>query len=145
MFDIIDGYMRPLPFLAQSVISTLFISIVPIFMIYAMNIVFLHNAETRESFMYLLLSFAMGGLLGDVFFHTIPHLSGGEHSHDHGHSHSHTDHDHTHIDTHDHHHDHHHHDHHDHGHSEADMQMSLYIVGGIWCFFLLEKITSTYF
>ena len=25
------------------------------------------------------------------------------------------------------------------------MQMNLYIVMGIWCFFVLEKITSTYF
>lgn len=64
----------------------------------------------------------MGGLLGDVFFHTIPHLSSG-HSHDHGHG-----------------------DHgHGHAHSEEDMQTNLLIVVGIMAFFLIEKITHTYF
>jgi len=52
-----------------------------------MNISFLQNEKTRESVTYILLSFAMGGLLGDVFFHTIPHMSAG-HSHDHGQGHN---------------------------------------------------------
>ncbi len=86
VFDYVDGFMRPLPFLAQSLISTTFISVVPIFLIYAMNVFMLGDGKKRESFTYVLLSFALGGLLGDVFFHTIPHLSSG-HSHDHGHGH----------------------------------------------------------
>ena len=79
--------MRPLPFLAQSLLSTLFISVVPIVLIFLMNAAFFSNPKTRESSQYLMISFAMGGLLGDVFFHTIPHLSGG-HSHGHNHDHS---------------------------------------------------------
>jgi len=74
-FNSVDAYMRPLPFLTQSLISTTFISIVPIFLIYFMNVFFMSNQKSRESFTYILLSFALGGLLGDVFFHTIPHLS----------------------------------------------------------------------
>ena len=74
-----------------------------------------------------LLSFAAGGLLGDVFLHSIPHLLM-EHGHDHGDH----DHNHDHEDApllsrqaadHDHDHDHDHdrdHDHdHDHDHEEA--------------------------
>lgn len=67
----------------------------------------------------------MGGLLGDVFFHTLPHLSEGhshDHAHDHGHEHG-----------------------HGHAHSVDDMMTNLIIVFGIWVFFLLEKITHTYF
>jgi len=130
-FDMVDAFMRPLPFLAQSLISTTFISVVPIFIIYFMNVFFMGDEKTRESFTYVLLSFALGGLLGDVFFHTIPHLSSGGHSHDHtqtsepGHDHSH---DHS-------------HGHGGHSHSEEDMQTNLIIVVGIWFFFLIDKLT----
>ena len=41
IIDVLDVYMRPLPFLAQSLISTLFISIVPIVLIFLMNAIFL--------------------------------------------------------------------------------------------------------
>jgi len=40
-FNFLDQYMRPLPFLAQSLISTCFISIVPIFLIYFLNKIFM--------------------------------------------------------------------------------------------------------
>lgn len=73
----IDTFMRPLPFLAQSLISTSFISVVPIFFIYLMNMSV--TAQNRDSFTHVLLSFALGGLLGDVFFHTLPHMSSGSH------------------------------------------------------------------
>ena len=58
----------------------------------------------------------MGGLLGDVFFHTIPHLSAG-HSHDPHAPHT--------------------------GHSEEDMEVSILLIMGIWCFFMLEKASDT--
>ena len=74
VFSIVDDFMRPLPFLIQSIISTLFISIVPIFIIYGMNLILVKGDDSREYFTSILLSFAMGGLLGDVFFHTLPHL-----------------------------------------------------------------------
>lgn len=74
VFSVVDDFMRPLPFLIQSIISTLFISIVPIFIIYGMNLMLVKGDDSREYFTSILLSFAMGGLLGDVFFHTLPHL-----------------------------------------------------------------------
>jgi ABC-type nickel/cobalt efflux system permease component RcnA len=74
-------------------ISTLFISIVPIFFIYGLNIMFLATPWIKDSLIYYLISFAIGGLLGDVFFHTLPHMNGSN-SHDHGHSHGHAEHSH---------------------------------------------------
>ena len=115
IIDVLDVYMRPLPFLAQSLLSTLFISVVPIVLIFLMNAAFLSNPKTRESSQYLMISFAMGGLLGDVFFHTIPHLSGG-HSHEHNHEHSKSEashHGHSHGHDHD----------HGHGHSHSEEEM----------------------
>lgn len=41
--NLIDKMIRPLPNWAQSVFSTLFISIVPIFLIYLVNITFLNG------------------------------------------------------------------------------------------------------
>jgi len=76
-----------------------------------------------------LISFAIGGLLGDVFFHTLPHLSesGGDHGH---------------------HHDHHHHEHegagHGHSHDPAQMANNAIIIAGIVAFFLIEKMVSSY-
>ena len=75
-----------------------------------------------------MIAFATGGLLGDVFFHTLPHMSTShskegstEHSHDHGHDHR-----------------------NGHAHSAADMENNLIIIIGIVTFFLLEKVTQSY-
>jgi zinc transporter ZupT len=120
-FNFLDQYMRPLPFLAQSLLSTCFISIVPIFLIYFMNRIFMSGGASSQNVTNVLLSFAAGGLLGDVFFHTLPHLSEG-HGHDHskeagaGHA-----------------------------HDPADMAINCVIVVGIVSFFLLEQITTHYF
>jgi hypothetical protein len=132
-FDFVDLYMRDLPFLYQSLLSTLFISIVPIFLIYFINMCFLGS----KRFTNVLLSFSLGGLLGDVFFHTLPHLSGDGHGHGHsygapappvdaGHGHSHG------------------HGHGDagssggHAHNIDDMKTNLMVVLGIMAFFMLE-------
>jgi len=106
------------------VVSTLFISICPIFFIYALNLIFLSSPFLKESVICYLISFAIGGLLGDVFFHTLPHLSSSNaHSHDH-----------------------HHHDHgesgHSHSHDPAEMANNAIIISGIVGFFLIEKIVS---
>jgi hypothetical protein len=81
---------------------------------------FMGGKEGSDYFTKIMLSFAMGGLLGDVFFHTLPHLGEGiEHVHateESGHP----------------------------PHSEEAMQLNLIIIVGIWCFFLLEKITHKY-
>jgi len=83
-----------------------------------------------------LISFAIGGLLGDVFFHTIPHMNAGHgghedhgHIHDHGASHSH---------------DHHAgggHNHGGHSHNPEEMQNNFIIILGIIGFFIIEKLT----
>ena len=44
-----DKVMKPLPQVMQAMCSTLFISIVPIFLIYGANSLFLSNKKTRES------------------------------------------------------------------------------------------------
>jgi solute carrier family 39 (zinc transporter), member 7 len=123
-----------LPDTAQALLSTLFVSVVPIFVIYLLNLLFLAKPSLRDTMIYYLISFAVGGLLGDVFFHTLPHLSSGTggssssgHSHDHGHNHGH-----------------HEHGHGNEGHSHDPQQMmtNLIIIAGIVCFFLIEKVVS---
>jgi len=78
-----------------------------------------------------LISFAIGGLLGDVFFHTIPHMNAG-HGQEHGH----------HDDGHGHGHDHGgHHNHGDHSHNPEEMRNNFIIILGIIAFFIIEKLT----
>lgn len=84
-----------------------------------------------------MISFAVGGLLGDVFFHTIPHMNAGhgheEHGHG-GHNHggdSHAGHDHGHGG----------HNHGDHSHNPEEMRNNFIIILGIIAFFIIEKLT----
>ena len=133
-----DDVIKPLPKMAQALLSTVFISVVPIFLIYLMNLVFMRSEETRQNMTQYMIAFAIGGLLGDVFFHTIPHMNAGgghSHGHDHGHSHSHS-------------HDHGHHhgvvDHGDHTHNPEEMRNNFIIIIGIISFFLIEKFTMEY-
>lgn len=116
--------MRPLPFHVQAMISTTFISVVPILLIYILNLVASKTATRHNPLNNELLSFAMGGLLGDVFFHTLPHLAEAQNSGGHGHS-----------------------DHvgHHHVHSADATRNNLIIVMGIWAFFILEKLVKTFF
>ena len=79
-----------------------------VFLIYILNALFIGNTSTKDIAMKYSISFAIGGLLGDVFFHTLPYLNQKEkaqvhddHKHDHGHDHGHDHH---------HEHDHHHHE-----------------------------------
>jgi zinc transporter 7 len=126
VFDVANDFIRPLPQIVQALVSTLFISIVPIFFIYFLNILFLSSPSLKDSVICYLISFAIGGLLGDVFFHTLPHLnSAGSHSHE---SHNHGAHDHS-----------------GHGHSHDPMQMcnNSIIITGIISFFLIEKVVSS--
>ena len=130
LFEVCNEFIQPLPHLVQALISTLFISIVPIFFIYFLNILFLSSPSLKDSVICYLISFAIGGLLGDVFFHTLPHLNSSGSSHEHSHDHSH---EHTHGD-----------DHSGHGHSHDPMQMcnNSIIIAGIITFFLIEKVVS---
>ena len=77
--------------------------------------------RSRDKFVHILLSFALGGLLGDVFFHTLPHLMESHETHDHTHEATHVG-------------GHHHH------HSEEVMKNNLMIIFGLYFFFLLEKV-----
>ena len=69
----------------------------------------MNSNESKEKMTQYSISFAIGGLLGDVFFHTMPHMSGGHehggehqghehhgHEHNHAHDHSHSHHGHSH-------------------------------------------------
>lgn len=131
---LVNEIIKPLPDTLQALFSTLFISVVPIFFIYLLNVLFLSKPSLRDTVIYYLISFAVGGLLGDVFFHTLPHLSssGGNtaHSHDHGHHHDHG-HDHG-------------HGHEGHSHDPQQMLTNLIIIAGIVCFFLIEKVVNQY-
>lgn len=73
-----DLYMRAIG-------STLFISIVPFFILFFIPI---DGTVEKQPLLKILLSFASGGLLGDAFLHLIPHAltssGGGGHSHSHG-------------------------------------------------------------
>jgi solute carrier family 39 (zinc transporter), member 7 len=125
----LNDVIKPLPDTAQALASTLFISIVPIFFIYLLNLVFLSKPSLRDTLIYYLISFAVGGLLGDVFFHTLPHLgqsNGSAHTHDH-HAHDHGSSEQG-------------------GHSHDPAQMAIYgiVIAGIISFFLIEKIVNNY-
>jgi solute carrier family 39 (zinc transporter), member 7 len=127
--NMLNDVIKPLPDTAQALASTLFISIVPIFFIYLLNLVFLSKPSLRDTLIYYLISFAVGGLLGDVFFHTLPHLgqsNGSAHTHDH-HAHDHGSSEQG-------------------GHSHDPAQMAIYgiVIAGIISFFLIEKIVNNY-
>ena len=106
------------------------------------------DTKARGAAQPLLLCFATGGMLGDVFLHILPETLGSSHSSHGGHDHHdhrdhHDHHDHHDHQSHDHGHGHGHSDEHDHGghsHSIADSAGSLMVLGGFIAFFLVEKI-----
>lgn len=81
------------------------------------------------------LSFAVGGLLGDVFLHLLPHSFESINSHSHSHDH---DHDHD---------DHHEHDPSDQGHAghdhSAQTVIGLWVLAGLLTFFVIEKLVRS--
>ena len=84
-----------------------------------------------------MISFAIGGLLGDVFFHTLPHISEAHNHNSHeGHDDSHSGHSHS-----DHSHSGHDHSHAGHSHSTTEMLNNFLIIIGIVSFFLIERIS----
>jgi zinc transporter 7 len=75
----------------------------------------------------VLLAFAAGGLLGDVFLHLLPHATeAAGHGHDHGHGHGHG------------------HGHEGHSHSLADLSIGLYTLVGLLAFFVVEKMVRAW-
>lgn len=73
LIQILDKVLKPLPSWVQSTLSTVFISVVPILFIYSLNLT-LTGAGTKDIIIKYGISFAIGGLLGDVFYHTMPDL-----------------------------------------------------------------------
>ena len=55
---------------AQALTATLLISAAPVFILLLIPV---HNATQNKRLLNILLAFAMGGLLGDVFLHLLPH------------------------------------------------------------------------
>ena len=125
-----DQLMKPLPKMVQALSSTLFISVVPIFLIFGMNKIFMRSKEQRDKMTQYLISFAIGGLLGDVFFHTLPHMNAGGHGHSHGGGNT--------INN-----EEKHGNHESHGHSSEETMNNLIIILGIISFFLIEKLTTS--
>ncbi|KJE93565.1 catsup protein [Capsaspora owczarzaki ATCC 30864] len=109
--------------------STALISILPIALLFFIPLDKAASATHASPLLKVLLSFAAGGLLGDVFLHLLPHSfaphsEGGDDNGGHSHSHSHS---------------------HAHSHSSADphtagLLIGLWIVSGIFAFFVIEKI-----
>lgn len=106
----------------NSLLATLAISVFPIALL---MLVPLGNAQPSSPMLKVFLAFAVGGLLGDVFLHLIPHAlthghdsTGHGHSHDGGHGHSHGEgaHDHS-----------------------REVNLGLQILTGMFVFFLVEK------
>lgn len=96
--------------------STVFISIVPFFILFYIPI---DGTVEKQPLLKVLLSFASGGLLGDAFLHLIPHAlmskQGAGHSHSHSHSHG------------------------EGQHEPHDMTVGLGVLGGIITFLAVEK------
>ena len=99
-----------------AVIATVFVGMAPIVILFFVPLGYGKSGE--EDLLKTLLGFAVGGLLGDVFLHLIPHAmdphdhSGGEHQH--------------------------HHDHGAHDHSKG-LIVGLFVLLGIIVFFAIEK------
>jgi len=111
--------------------ATFLISAVPIAMLGCIPVSLLKRKLLSVKVLNVLLSFAAGGLLGDVFLHALPHLLL---PHDHG--------------GHEHEHEHDHHDHkHDLGHAAVDphrraMNISLAVLVGFFLFFLADRVAA---
>ncbi|KAJ2884051.1 hypothetical protein H4R27_002354 [Coemansia aciculifera] len=72
---------------AASLLATFYISLFPNLVLFATP------TSIPNKALRIMVSFAVGGLLGDVFLHLLPHMFAGEHGHGHGHN-NHDDHDH---------------------------------------------------
>ncbi|KAJ1836408.1 hypothetical protein LPJ63_000332 [Coemansia sp. RSA 2711] len=73
-----------------SLLATFYISLFPNLILFATP------SSIPNKVLRIMVGFAVGGLLGDVFLHLLPHMFADDHDHGHGHDHSH-DHAHNHI------------------------------------------------
>lgn len=106
----------------QAIGSTVFISIVPFFILFFIPI---DGTIEKQPLLKVLLSFASGGLLGDAFLHLIPHaLVSSTEEGGHSHSHSHND--------------------NDEHHEPHDLTVGLGVLGGIITFLVVEKFVRMF-
>ncbi|KAJ2547311.1 hypothetical protein GGH95_006657, partial [Coemansia sp. RSA 1836] len=70
---------------AASLLATFYISLFPNLVLFATP------TSIPNKALRIMVSFAVGGLLGDVFLHLLPHMFAGEHGHGHSHHHEHDD------------------------------------------------------
>ncbi|KAJ2456251.1 hypothetical protein EV183_000178 [Coemansia sp. RSA 2336] len=68
----------------SSLLATFYISLFPNLILFATP------SSIPNKVLRVMVGFAVGGLLGDVFLHLLPHMFGDEHSHGHSHDHSHS-------------------------------------------------------
>uniref|UniRef100_A0A6B2L788 Uncharacterized protein n=1 Tax=Arcella intermedia TaxID=1963864 RepID=A0A6B2L788_9EUKA len=111
-------------YVVETLLATLSISIFPIFIILLVPLGKTANGKNtlNKKWLKVLLSFAVGGLLGDVFLHLLPHaMSNLEDGHHHDH-------------------DHHNHDNHEHHSHFAQTLVGVQVLGGMLLFFLIEKM-----
>ncbi|KAJ2836007.1 hypothetical protein J3B01_003141 [Coemansia erecta] len=74
----------------SSLLGTFYISLFPNLILFATP------SSIPNKALRVMVGFAVGGLLGDVFLHLLPHMFSDEHDHGHSHEHSH-DHSHNHV------------------------------------------------
>lgn len=115
----LDALLAGVPVEAKALGATLLISLAPLAIL---GLVPIASAREDAPLLRVLLAFAAGGLLGDVFLHLLPHAqasggTGGAHG---GHSHG---------------------DHAEgHAHSLADISVGMWVLAGIAIFLVIEKL-----
>jgi len=116
--------------------ATGLISIVPNLILFFLPIDVIKKGKGGLNVGSAMLTFAAGGMMGDVFIHSVPHLflDHDDHGHDHGHAH-----DHVHVLEHEHRHE----DEHgrEHGHDRM-MIVGLLILLGYVIFYVAERLVS---
>jgi zinc transporter 7 len=125
--DSVAEYIKQLPggVKTVSLIATAVIGVAPVLILEVITLIKVEKDKTviNHSLLKTMLGFAVGGLLGDVFLHLLPHAinphSHNDEGHDaHSHSHSHGE------EAHDH---------------SNDITIGVFILAGMLTFFLLEK------
>ena len=109
---------------AKALGATLLISGAPLALL---SCIPLDSAHEDSPLLRVLLAFASGGLLGDVFLHLLPHTMAAGHAHGHSESHAHSHEAATHGDP------------EGHSHSLADLSIGMWILAGITIFLVIEK------
>lgn len=114
----VEALLAGVPVEAKALGATLLISLAPLALLALVPIA---SAREDSPLLRVLLAFAAGGLLGDVFLHLLPHAQAGGQAHggDDAHAHEHA---------------------HAHAHSLADLSVGMWLLAGIAAFLVIEKL-----